>query len=86
LLTATFVTVDRITPSGTAAEAFAWVATAFTAGAALGAALDGAILDRNPGVAIGFALAPATIAIAALLFTVLIRRDAQPARPSGVPT
>ena len=71
LLTATFVAVDRIAPSGTAAEAFAWVATAFTAGAALGAALDGAILDRQPGVAAGFVLAPVSIAIGALLYGVL---------------
>jgi hypothetical protein len=74
LLTATFVTVDRIAPSGTAAEAFAWVATAFTSGAAIGAALDGAILDRHPGVAIGFALAPATIAASAILYRVLTAR------------
>src|SRR3982751_2483689 len=62
LLAATFLTVDRIAPAGTAAEAFAWVATAFTSGAAVGAALDGAILDRTPGVGIGFVLAPGTIA------------------------
>jgi MFS family permease len=68
LLTATFVTVDRVAPSGTAAEAFAWVATAFTSGAAFGAALDGAILDGNPGVAVGFVLAPVSIAASALLY------------------
>jgi predicted MFS family arabinose efflux permease len=68
LLTATFVMVDGIAPSGTAAEAFAWVATAFTAGAALGAALDGAILDRVPGAAAGFVLAPGVIGASTLLF------------------
>ncbi|MEH1128959.1 MFS transporter [Micromonospora sp. CPCC 206061] len=68
LLTATFVMVDGIAPSGTAAEAFAWVATAFTAGAALGAALDGAILDRVPGAAAGFVLAPVVIGASTLLF------------------
>jgi MFS family permease len=71
LLAATFLTVDRIAPPGTAAEAFAWVATAFTSGAAIGAAVDGAILDRNPGVSIGFVLAPVTIAVAALLYRAL---------------
>jgi predicted MFS family arabinose efflux permease len=71
LLAATFLTVDRIAPAGTAAEAFAWVATAFTSGAAIGAAVDGAILDRTPGVSIGFVLAPVTIALAALLYRAL---------------
>jgi predicted MFS family arabinose efflux permease len=71
LLAATFLTVDRIAPAGTAAEAFAWVATAFTTGAAMGAALDGAILDRNPGVSIGFVLAPVSIGLAALLYRAL---------------
>jgi len=71
LLAATFLTVDRIAPAGTAAEAFAWVATAFTIGAAFGAALDGAILDRDPGVSIGFALAPVSIGLGAVLYRLL---------------
>jgi predicted MFS family arabinose efflux permease len=74
LLTATFVTVDRIAPSGTAAEAFAWVATAFTSGAALGAALDGAILDRTASVTAGFVLAPVVIAASAGLYRLMARR------------
>lgn len=79
LLAGTFLTVDRIAPTGTAAEAFAWVATAFTSGAAIGAAVDGAVLDRNPGVAIGFALAPVTIAAGAVLYRVLTTRVTTPA-------
>ena len=81
LLAGTFLTVDRIAPSGTAAEAFAWVATAFTSGAAIGAAVDGAILDRNPGVAIGFAVAPATIAVGAVLYRLLLTRIPAPGAP-----
>jgi len=73
LLTATFVTVDRIAPSGTAAEAFAWVATAFTSGAALGAALDGAILDRTASVTAGFVLAPVVIAASTVLYRLMAR-------------
>src|SRR5690242_274521 len=73
LLTATFVTVDAVAPSGTAAEAFAWVSTAFTSGAAMGAALDGAILDGTDGVRVGFVLAPVTIASGALFYRMLIR-------------
>jgi MFS family permease len=72
LLTATFVTVDRIAPAGTAAEAFAWVATAFTSGAAIGAATNGAILDRTGGVVVGFALAPVSIALGAVLYRLLV--------------
>ncbi|MFC0534130.1 MFS transporter [Phytohabitans kaempferiae] len=79
LLTATFVTVDRVAPAGTAAEAFAWVATAFTSGAALGAALNGAILDRTPGVTAGFVLAPVTIAASVLLYRLLARHLTAPA-------
>lgn len=71
LLAGTFLTVDRIAPTGTAAEAFAWVATAFTSGAAIGAAVDGYILDSNPGVAIGFLLAPLTITAASSLYHLL---------------
>jgi predicted MFS family arabinose efflux permease len=78
LLAGTFLTVDRVAPPGTAAEAFAWVSTAFTTGAALGAAVDGALLDQNPGVAIGFALAPVTIAVSALLYRALLRHTPEP--------
>jgi predicted MFS family arabinose efflux permease len=74
LLTVSFVIVDRVAPAGTAAEAFAWVATAFTSGAAFGAALDGAILDRTPGVTAGFVLAPVSIAASAVLYRLLARR------------
>jgi predicted MFS family arabinose efflux permease len=74
LLTATFVAVDRVAPSGTAAEAFAWVATAFTSGAAVGAALNGAILERTPGVAAGFVLSPVVIAASIGLYRLLARR------------
>jgi predicted MFS family arabinose efflux permease len=72
LLTATFVTVDAVAPPGTAAEAFAWVSTAFTSGAAIGAAVDGAILDNTPSVAVGFVLGPITIALGAVLYRALV--------------
>ncbi|GAA0728700.1 MFS transporter [Dactylosporangium roseum] len=63
-LAATFMTVDRIAPPGTAAEAFAWVATAFSVGAAAGAAVDGVILDATSAVRAGFVLSPAVILLA----------------------
>ncbi|MEE6257396.1 MFS transporter [Plantactinospora sonchi] len=64
LLTIVFVTIDTVAPAGTAAEAFAWAATAFSVGSALGSALTGALLDRTGSITIGFAIAPVTIALA----------------------
>ncbi|MER7004462.1 MFS transporter [Dactylosporangium sp. NPDC000555] len=64
LLAAAFLTVDRIAPAGTAAEAFAWVATAFAVGAAAGAAIDGAILDAADSTRAGFILPPVVILLA----------------------
>lgn len=64
LLAAAFLTVDRIAPPGTAAEAFAWVATAFAVGAAAGAAVDGAILDAAGTTRAGFVLPPVAILLA----------------------
>lgn len=64
LLAAAFLTVDRIAPPGTAAEAFAWVATAFSVGAAAGAAVDGAILDAVTSTRAGFILPPVVILLA----------------------
>ncbi|WP_238014256.1 MFS transporter [Dactylosporangium sp. AC04546] len=63
-LAATFLTVDRVAPQGTAAEAFAWVATAFSVGAALGAALNGVIVDAAGARWAGFALSPLVILLA----------------------
>jgi predicted MFS family arabinose efflux permease len=64
-LTTVFVCVDGDAPPGTAAESFAWVATAFMVGSAGGAALDGMILDTTSTATAGFVLAPLTIAFAA---------------------
>lgn len=66
-LTRVFLTADRVAPPGTAAESFAWIATAFSAGSAVGAALDGSLLAATNTVAVGFAIAPAAIAVAAAI-------------------
>ena len=58
LLTVTFLTVDRVAPAGTAAEAFAWVATAFAIGSAAGAALTGLLIDAADSVRAGFTVSP----------------------------
>ncbi|MFJ2086251.1 MFS transporter [Micromonospora chokoriensis] len=65
-LTAIFLKVDELAMPGTVAEAFAWVATAFTVGSAVGSALTGLVVAN--GVRHGLALAP----VAALLSTVIM--------------
>jgi predicted MFS family arabinose efflux permease len=69
MLTSVFITTDQVAPAGTAAEAFAWAATAFSVGSALGSAIDGALLGATRVVLAGFLLAPVVVLIAAgLLF------------------
>ncbi|GIF73363.1 MFS transporter [Asanoa siamensis] len=56
VLTAVFLTTDRLAPTGTVVEAFAWIVTAFTVGSASGAALAGPLAASSPRAA--FVLAP----------------------------
>ncbi|BCJ40763.1 MFS transporter [Actinoplanes ianthinogenes] len=56
VLTAVFLTADRLTPAGTAVEAFAWIITAFTVGSAAGAAITGPLVGES--LRSGFAFAP----------------------------
>jgi len=72
LLTVAFLTVDRVAPAGTAAEAFAWVATAFAIGSAGGAAVTGLLIDSAASVRVGFAVSPVLLALAAGVFAVLL--------------
>ncbi len=67
LLTACFLTADRLAPPGTAVEAFAWIFTAFTVGSATGAALAGPLTDIS--VRTGFTFAPVAglLAVAAMV-------------------
>ncbi|MFF5083852.1 MFS transporter [Actinoplanes sp. NPDC000266] len=68
LLTAVFLTADRLAPEGTAVEAFAWIMTAFSVGSALGAAVAGPLTDA--GIRYGFAFAPvaAVLAVGAMSY------------------
>jgi hypothetical protein len=59
LLTAAFLSADRLAPPGTAVEAFAWIFTAFTVGSAAGAALAGPLTAAGPRT--GFLLAPVAV-------------------------
>ncbi|MFC7547373.1 MFS transporter [Plantactinospora sp. GCM10030261] len=66
-LTGVFLLADRVAPPGTAAESFAWVATAFALGSAAGSALDGAVQDGTGVVLAGFLPAPLLVLGAAVL-------------------
>ena len=63
-----YAMVEQAAPSGTATEAFAWLATAVAVGAAAGAAIGGALAD-GAGPATAFALAGGAGAIALLATT-----------------
>jgi predicted MFS family arabinose efflux permease len=63
-----YAMVEQAAPSGTATEAFAWLATAVAVGAAAGAATGGALAD-GAGPAAAFALAGGAGAIALLATT-----------------
>ncbi|MEU8179685.1 MFS transporter [Micromonospora sp. NPDC049044] len=79
-LTAIFLKVDELAMPGTVAEAFAWVATAFTVGSAAGSALTGLAVAN--GVRYGLALAPAA-ALLSTLIMVAVARSAPAERPLG---
>ncbi|GAA3378029.1 MFS transporter [Streptomyces sannanensis] len=53
-----FIVVDRHAPRGTVTEAFSWLVTTFTVGAALGTAAAGPVLEVG-GISAGFAVAGA---------------------------
>jgi predicted MFS family arabinose efflux permease len=78
VLTGVFTETDRVAPPGTAAEAFAWVATAFGVGSALGAAANGWLVDvagaGGGRSTVAFVLAPIAILAAAALLRLAPRR------------
>ncbi|MEU8228400.1 MFS transporter [Actinoplanes sp. NPDC048967] len=81
LLTAVFLAADRLAPAGTVAEAFAWVATAFAVGSAIGAAAAGPLIAA--GIRYGFGLAPVAALICVAVLTVVYRAGPAPARVAG---
>ncbi len=82
LLTVGFLTVDEVAPTGTAAEAFAWVGTAFAIGSAAGSALTGAVLDAARSVPVGFVVGPVSLVLSALVLIRLPRLRATPVTPT----
>ncbi|MGW2625141.1 MFS transporter [Micromonospora taraxaci] len=75
-LTAIFLKVDELAMPGTVAEAFAWVATAFTVGSAAGSALTGLVVAN--GVRYGLALAPVAALLSTLIMVAVARKAARP--------
>jgi predicted MFS family arabinose efflux permease len=78
LLTAVFLAADRLAPAGTVAEAFAWVATAFAVGSAIGSAAAGPLVAA--GIRYGFTLAPLAALVCVAVLTVVSRASSAPAR------
>jgi predicted MFS family arabinose efflux permease len=81
LLTAVFLAADRLAPAGTVAEAFAWVATAFAVGSAIGSAAAGPLVAA--GIRYGFTLAPLAALVCVAVLTVVHRASSAPARAVG---
>ncbi|MGW4681566.1 MFS transporter [Micromonospora taraxaci] len=75
-LTAIFLKVDELAMPGTVAEAFAWVATAFTVGSAAGSALTGLVVAN--GVRYGLALAPVAALLSTLVMVAVARKATRP--------
>ncbi|MET8202550.1 MFS transporter [Micromonospora taraxaci] len=75
-LTAIFLKVDELAMPGTVAEAFAWVATAFTVGSAAGSALTGLVVAN--GVRYGLALAPVAALLSTLIMVAVARKATRP--------
>ncbi|MGW5577967.1 MFS transporter [Micromonospora chokoriensis] len=75
-LTAIFLKVDELAMPGTVAEAFAWVATAFTVGSAAGSALTGLVVAN--GVRHGLALAPVAALLSTLIMVAVARKSGRP--------
>jgi hypothetical protein len=69
-----FVRIDEVAPPGTVAEAFAWAATAFGVGSAIGSAVNGGLLDVSGSVRAGFLLAPHAGTLACVVLGLLSRR------------
>lgn len=78
VLTAVFLTADRMTPEGTAVEAFAWIITAFTVGSAAGAAITGPLVGES--IRAGFTFAPVAglLAVAAMSAAALTGHRTRP--------
>ena len=79
VLTVTFVLVGELAPAGTVTEAFAWLVTLFTTGAAIGSAVTGYALDH---VGMGTAAVTGVAGISASVLVQLAGRR-QVARPAS---
>jgi MFS family permease len=76
ILATSYGMVERVAPTGTRTEAFAWLATATAAGTAIGAALAGVLVDAR-GAGAGFLLAGVAAMLSAVLVGARLRLDAR---------
>jgi MFS family permease len=77
MLAATFSLIGDLAPPGTVTEAFAWLATLFTAGESVGAAIVGPVLNRGD---LHWAAACASLGAAVCLLLVIAGYRLVPAR------
>ncbi|WP_091123029.1 MFS transporter [Nocardioides terrae] len=80
-----FVIIDRHAPVGTVTEAFSWLVTVFTVGAAVGTAVAGSVVGEH-GARAGFGVPGAAAVVAVLVVTGGARVLTRPARtlePAG---
>jgi predicted MFS family arabinose efflux permease len=83
--TSIYALTDRAAPRGTATEAFSWLVTASTSGAAVGAAVAGALV-QSAGPCAAFAFGAAAGAGAVLIVLVRSRTlEPAPLRPAVEP-
>ena len=68
LITGAYGLVDRVAPSGTHAETFAWIGTAISAGIASGTAFGGWLVDAH-GVRVSIACGVAAAIVGAVVVT-----------------
>lgn len=80
-----FVLVDRHAPRGTVTEAFSWLVTTFTVGAAVGTGLAGPVVEAG-GAVWGFALPAVAGGVSLLVLTLTGRVLAAPGRGAVVAT
>ncbi|SHN36017.1 MFS transporter [Cryptosporangium aurantiacum] len=74
IITLVFLVIDRLAPTGTVTEAFAWLITAFLVGSSIGAAIAGALIAAV-SVAAVFAVASAASLLGAVPMIRLLPRE-----------
>jgi MFS family permease len=85
-LSSVYAMVDRTAPAGTQTEAFSWLASAGSTGAAIGAAIGGALAqDAGPAAVFAFGAAAGTVTVAVAAYRSVTIARASLVTPSAMP-